>query len=389
MNPNIRKLAAIAAKNERRIIGLMSGTSLDGLDVAICRMSGAGFETSVIVEHFETVEYEASFKKELRDVCFKETISLSQLTLVNKHIAEKHAAIVNKILAQQKISNRDIDLIASHGQTVYHAPLADNKATLQIGDGDLIAVKTGIITSSDFRQKHIAGGGEGAPLAAYGDYLLFTEKSRDVVMLNIGGIANLSFMPAGEKMMSTDIGPGNTLMDGFMQQSFPGKYFDKDAAIALTGKVNEELLVALKAHSFFEKPFPKTTGPELFNGQFLEDALQKVGKNLSPEDIMATLNYFSAAMIIEAINKMTAGKKYMMYISGGGLHNPLLVQHLKEGLPDAEIHDTTEKNIPPDGKEAVLFALLANECVAGSPEIFANISTGMPSISMGKISFPG
>ena len=387
MNANITKLAAIAAKKERRIIGLMSGTSLDGLDVAVCRIKGSGFESIILAERFETIPYTDTFKDQLHELCFKENISLQKLTLLNKYVAVHHAETVNSLLAKWGIDKEDIDLIASHGQTIYHAP--ESLATLQIGDGDQIAVKTGIITISDFRQKHIAAGGEGAPLAAYIDLLLFKEKNHDVIMLNIGGISNFTFIPASGAVLSSDIGAGNTLMNQWVKAHYPGKEMDENAEIALSGQINNALLAALKENDFFQQSFPKTTGPELFNLEFISKALVKTNnENLQKQDVLATLNKFTADLICDALNSLKKEKAAKIYISGGGIHNPLLVQHLKEGLNNFTFHKTEEKHIHPDAKEAILFTLLANECVAGDPNTFRGLSDKIPAISMGKISFP-
>jgi anhydro-N-acetylmuramic acid kinase len=290
-------------------------------------------------------------------------------------------------------------LIASHGQTVYHAPKALHQqekfsnATLQIGDGDHMAVETGIITISDFRQKHIAAGGEGAPLAVYGDYFIFSKKGEDRIMLNMGGIANFTFLPGSmdaNKIFSTDTGTGNTLMDALMQQHFPGKYFDDGAAVAKEGMINVSLLKALKNHSFFQQSFPKTTGPELFNLHYLQTAKERSGTtDLNVYDTMATLNAFSAQTIAEAIIKtMPQNNNFHLYASGGGMHNPLLMEQIKQLLPNIPIHLTSELGINPDAKEAVLFAILANECIAGGNVQFSNELKGIPSVTMGKISFP-
>ena len=395
MNKNISRLSATAAKKERRIIGLMSGTSVDGLDIAVCRISDAGFETAVIVEHFETIPFDVAFKRELNEICFKENISLRRLTLLNKNIGEQFGGFVNAVLIEKSIDPADVDLIASHGQTVYHAPqflhhdMSAGNATLQIGDADHIAAETGIITISDFRQKNIAAGGEGAPLAVYGDILLFSEKEKNVLLLNIGGIANFTYLPAAGKIISSDIGPGNTLMDNYVRANFADREYDEDGVIAATGHVNDELLSALKSDPFFGKAFPKSTGQELFNPDFLQTALRESETTYLPaEDVLATLNKFTAETVCEAINKVTGENEFMLYVSGGGTHNNLLIQNIKENLPNADWHDTEEKNIPGDAKEAVLFALLANECVAGDPEIFRSVSETLPAIAMGKISFP-
>lgn len=399
MNRNIHALAALASKPQRNIIGLMSGTSVDGLDIALCTISGAGHETVVELAHFETMGYDSNFKAEIKSVFSKKNVDLEKLCLLNPWVALQQSAMITAFLNKRNIDAADVDLIASHGQTIYHAPKALHQqkdfgnATLQIGDGDHIAVATGIITISDFRQKHIAAGGEGAPLAVYGDYFIFSKKGEDRIMLNMGGIANFTFLPGSmdaNKIFSTDTGTGNTLMDALMQQQYPGKYFDEDAAIAKQGTANEALLLALKDHSFFKQSFPKTTGPELFNLSYVEAAKQKAGvSELNVFDTMATLNLFSAQTIVEAISKTTTGTKdFHIYASGGGMHNPLLMQHIKQLLPNTFIHLTSDLGINPDAKEAVLFAILANECVAGGTVEFSKEVKGIPSTTMGKISFP-
>lgn len=399
MNKNIASLAAIAQKKERTIIGLMSGTSVDGLDIALCHISGSGHETAIELKAFETISYAPDFKAAIKEVFSKKMVDFEKLTLLNPWVALQQAHMILEFLKKNRISATEIDLIASHGQTVYHAPKALHQqqafgnATLQIGDGDHMAVATGIITISDFRQKHIAAGGEGAPLAVYGDYFIFSKKGEDRIMLNMGGIANFTFLPGSmdaNKIFSTDTGPGNTMMDALIQQQFPGKYFDEDAGVAKQGTVNQSLLNALKDHSFFEQSFPKTTGPELFNLSYLEHAKQKAGiAELSVFDTMATLNMFSAVTIAEAVQKtMHHNASFVLYASGGGMHNPLLMQHIQQLLPNVVIKHTSELGIHPDAKEAVLFAVLANECIAGGEVQFGKELKGIPSTTMGKISFP-
>jgi anhydro-N-acetylmuramic acid kinase len=398
MNSNIEKLARISSLPEKIIIGLMSGTSFDGLDVALCKIKDSGTATRVELLQFETVTYSEDFKEELKSVFSRHDAELEKVCLLNAWVAIQHAAIVNGCLRKWKMDKNEVHLLASHGQTIYHAPKFLHgrekfpNATLQIGDGDHIAVHTGIITVSDFRQKHIAAGGEGAPLAVYGDYLLFSKKGETRIMLNIGGIANFTYLPASmdaAKVFSTDVGPGNTMMDAYVQKNFPGKYFDEDAAIARKGKINHELLMQLKNHPFFSEDFPKTIGPELFNLSYLYASMEKSGTTtLAPEDVMATLNRFSADMIAEAIKRTTGDVSISVYTSGGGMHNPLLMENLQEQLPAAKFQTTGALHIPPDAKEAVLFALLANECVCGEK---INLGAGrvkVPSVLMGKISFP-
>ncbi len=395
MNQNIDKLYKIAQKEERLIIGLMSGTSMDGLDVALCKFRGSGGETEVEVVAFETVSFEEEIKDEIRKIFAKSTIDFQQLCVLNPWIGNLHGQIVNDCLKKWQILPENVDLIASHGQTVFHAPKILHglekfpNATLQIGDGDHVAVKAGIITFSDFRQKHCAAGGEGAPLAVYGDYLIFSKKDEDRILLNMGGIANFTYLAGNldaNEVFATDTGTGNTLIDAYVKKHFNLPY-DEDAKIASQGKVNQDLLKALKNNAFFSKSFPKTTGPELFNLEYLVDAQNHSNTSeLSHEAILATLCRFSAETIAEAILKFKSDAN-TIYGSGGGVHNPLIMSYLRELLPNSVFRKTDELGIAGDAKEAVLFATLANEAIAGGRTDFGS-RKGVPSVSMGKISFP-
>jgi anhydro-N-acetylmuramic acid kinase len=396
VNKYIGKLELIAKAKSRKIIGLMSGTSLDGLDIALCEFRGSGAGTSYEVMHFSSVAYPQEFIKELKSVTFQEQVSLLQLTLINARLGTYSAELVLDALKAWNVEPGEVDLIASHGQTIYHAPrslhqLEDQpNATLQIGDGDHIAALTGIITLSDFRQKHIAAGGEGAPLAVYGDLLLFADAAENRILLNIGGISNFTFLPKGKipsTVFSTDIGPGNTMMDQFVQLYYPGQHYDRDAALASAGITNEVLLEALQDHPFLDLPFPKTTGPELFNLRYLQKAIERAGNiSLSNEDVLATLAEFTASCIVKAIQQAAGKERFQVYLSGGGMQNPLLVKKISEGL-GFQIQNSAGLGINPDAKEAVLFALLANECIAGNGSDYGT-NSGIPGISMGKISLP-
>lgn len=381
------------------IIGLMSGTSLDGLDIALCQIKGTGLQTEVTLKAFETIPYSRLEKDLIRAVFAKHKVELEKLCMLNPWVGQRHAEMIQTALRGWGVSTTEIDLIASHGQTIYHAPKAlhgvdqFSNSTLQIGDGDHVAVDTGIITISDFRQKHIAAGGEGAPLAVYGDYLIFSDAHEDRVMLNMGGIANITFLPstmdAGE-VFSSDVGTGNTIMDAFVQKNFVGLDYDEDAKLARSGTVDENLLTALKNNAFFAAPMPKTTGPELFNLDYLQRAQDKSGSiSLKKVDVLATLNRFSAETIASSLKTaIKPNQRIAVYASGGGAHNPLLMDNIRSQIPNIRLLTTEPLGIDPDAKEAVLFAILANECVCGARSAFGNGREGIPSITMGKLSFP-
>lgn len=397
MNNQIEKLHRISQKQTRKIIGLMSGTSLDGLDIALCSVTNSGTSTQLVLERFITMDYSDDFRKSIRKIFAKRQIDQQELCGLNAQIGIVHGQLINNALEKWGIPAGEIDLIASHGQTVYHAPqiLTNNSAlpnsTLQIGDADHIAVATGIITLADFRQKHVAAGGEGAPLAAYGDYLLFTDEKEHRILLNIGGISNFTFLPNSSSSLqafATDLGPGNTIMNQYVDR-FYGIEMDKDAAIASRGKIHQQLLAALLSDPFLQMDFPKTTGPELFNLAYLEEMQKATATlDLAKEDVMATLNAFSAQAIVQGIKSVTADLENVgVYVSGGGLHNPLLMHNIKQGLPQMSVSSIDAVAMNPDAKEACLFAILANETIAGSPENVSNIKDS-PAICMGKISLP-
>jgi len=346
LNHNLQKLFDAASKDERLGIGLMSGTSLDGLDIALCRFSGNSLSTKFKLENFITIPYPADFKTEVQQVFAKKTVDLEKVVLLNEYIGTYHAKLVLQALDGWNIKPETVDFIASHGQTIYHAPKRLHQqpgypnATMQIGDGDHIAVKTGILTISDFRQKHIAASGEGAPLALYGDVILGSKAGENRILLNIGGIANLTYLPADgnyHNILCTDIGPGNT-------------------------------------------------GSELFNLDFVEDA-QKQSKTLviTPEDLVCTLSMFTAKSIAQFIGDSFKVDDLQIFISGGGARNPFIAEQLKKDLPQAAIKNTDALGIDPDAKEAILFALLGNEALCGEPIKIGN----NPAVLMGKFSFPG
>ncbi len=413
INQNIQNLYVIAQKPVRKIIGLMSGTSMDGLDVALCHFKGSGHDTEIELTQFDTIPYTEDIKDKIKVVFAKKNIDFQHFTLLNEWIGLLHGEMVLECLNSWNIAADDIDIVASHGQTVFHAPKHQHgqdefpNATLQIGDGDHVAVKTGIITLADFRQKHVAAGGEGAPLAVYGDYLIFSKKGENRIMLNMGGIGNFTYLPAScdaNEVFVTDTGTGNTIMDAYCKK-YLNVAFDENANLAMQGAVNQPLLNALKDNYFFKLPFPKTTGPEVFNLKYLEDAqVKSKTEELSHADVLATLNRFSAETIAEAIQKSFANRaknqselsslfegyeeeNFVIYASGGGAHNPLLMDSLKELLPNCTFKLSTDLGINGDAKEAVLFATLANEALCGGRTNFGNRES-VPSVSMGKICFP-
>ncbi|WP_229725266.1 anhydro-N-acetylmuramic acid kinase [Hymenobacter baengnokdamensis] len=387
MNPHLSRLLAVAQQPSRRIVGLMSGTSLDGLDVALCRCTGAGPSLQVALEEFATVPYPADWQQRLRAIS-QPVVQLEELVLLHAGLARYHAQLVLDCLARWRVPPAAVDVLASHGQTIWHAPRHQHgqegfahHATLQIGDGDHLAVLTGIITLSDFRQKHVAAGGEGAPLAPLADELLFRRPGTNRLLLNLGGIANFTLLPAdGGPAQATDTGPANTLLDYVVRRHYPDRAYDAGGQLAAQGRPHAGLLAALRAQPFFAAPFPKTTGPELFSPALLAASQQLTGTEALPvPDLLATLVELTASAVAQAARHYLGPQPVAeVLVSGGGAHNKALLAALARQLPAAEWRSTAEAGVPPDAKEAVLFAVLANEALAGQS-----------GLRLGKISLPG
>ncbi|MBI3993822.1 MAG: anhydro-N-acetylmuramic acid kinase [Candidatus Lambdaproteobacteria bacterium] len=402
----IARLAAMAAAARRRILGLMSGTSLDGLDLALCDVTGHGRATRVQVLAHDTRPYDAAQRARLRALASQEQVALAELTLAHAWLAELHAQAVLEALARWGVDVAGVDCIASHGQTVYHAPRGPHglRATLQIGDGDRLARRTGLPVVSDFRQKELAAGGEGAPLAPYADALLFGDTAIPRLLLNLGGIANFTWLSAGRgtaRVRYGDTGPANTLLDRVVRERLPrhAEGYDRDGALAARGRTHAGLLAALKAHAYFRQPCPKSTGPETFGADYLRAAQAAAGADhVSPADLLATLVRLTAETVADTLRAelpVTPGAEVLA--SGGGTHNRTLLAALRETLepvlPAARWRDLAEFGVPGDAKEAVLFAVLANETLAG--EGFDVPLGGDPravgagaGVSFGKLSFP-
>lgn len=403
MHHHIKRLVESAEKESRLIMGLMSGTSLDGLDIALCNIKGCGTATEVEVLQFTTCEYPEQVKEKIRRVFAKSQVDLEYLTLLNGWLGTYHGQLIVDTLARWDVTAQEVDVIASHGQTIYHCPAHQHEysefgnGTLQIADADHIAVMTHITTLSDFRQKHIAAGGEGAPLAHYGDYYYFSSKKEHRLLLNIGGIANLTYLPKNcsfSDVLCSDIGAGNTIMDAYMQRHFQVDY-DQNGDIANAGKVSEALLESLMAVAFIKRDMPKTTGPEVFNLALLSQAQTDSNtEHLSHNDVMATLNSFSAKVIVEHITLLsscilTGNEPVNVYVSGGGYHNTLLMAQVESQLSSScNVMSSQALGINPDAKEAVLFAILANETLVGDSASVKGESNQSNPITMGKISFP-
>ncbi|HBX67557.1 MAG: anhydro-N-acetylmuramic acid kinase [Balneola sp.] len=392
MNNYLAKLWEISRKSERLILGLMSGTSLDGLDICLCKASGSGSEISIEVSEFTTVAYTDKLRNRILGVQSKNQINTRELTLLNTELALVYSNYVLEALGKWGIKTEEIDMIASHGQTVYHAPEQEKggmNATLQIADGDHIAQKTGIITVSDFRQKHTAAGGQGAPLAGIFDEVLFREEAKNRMLLNLGGIANFTWLPSkksGKSTLTGDIGPANTLINEAMQKYY-NKPYDDGGEVAESGTVNTELVRYVLLEPYFRKSFPKTTGQEDFQLEFIENLMEGHGIELSKENLVASLTAITSQSITRAFDEILGeNERADCFVSGGGLHNKTLMKDLKKRNQNISFMNFDELGIPSDAKEAAMMGFFANELIAG--EGFPIPGVTEEKIHFGKISLP-
>jgi anhydro-N-acetylmuramic acid kinase len=390
LHTSLQKLYQSAQKSEKLIIGLMSGTSLDGLDIALCRFGRTqGKLHWDLLEHC-TWPYPQKLRKQLQALCFQKNSDLQALTLMHCHLPRLWAAQVQSQIQKWRLLPENIDLLASHGQTVFHAPQRVHglptmpHASLQIGDADHLAKLTGIITLSDFRQQHLAAGGEGAPLAPYGDYLLFGLSGAPRVLINIGGIANITYLPASanaKEVLASDVGPGNTLIDIWVQHYRPKLRYDPQGSIALQGQVHRQLLDLLLQEPFFAQALPKSIGQELFGRTWVESCLAKINENIAFEDLVATLSMLTVEALRAILVRFPADTQF--FVSGGGVHNVFLMQYLEAFFP-GRWQRIEALGLAADAKEALIFALLAHETVFGEALALGN----MPPLTFGKLSFP-
>ena len=376
----------ILKKNKKLVIGLMSGTSVDGIDAAIVEIVGHGLDTEVDLIAFETVPFPSGVPQRILALCQPDTGRVDDICEMNFYIGHLFAEAVKHILQKSGMSASDIDLIGSHGQTIHHLPKDPNAAlrhrtarnikkpsTLQIGEPAVIAHETGIPTIADFRVADMAAGGQGAPLVSYPDYLLFHNSTETVGLLNIGGIANLTVLPANgafDAVCAADTGPGNMCIDAVITEITEGtEQYDAAGQRAVQGTPHQALIDEWLKHPFFHLPPPKTTGREMFGRNYAMECLAACRKRrLSDNDCIATLTELTVQTITGYIAQFIAGQNPIdvLYVSGGGVHNQTLMQRLSEVLKNTTVEPVNTSGISADAKEAIAFAILANETLHGN-----------------------
>ncbi len=364
----------------------MSGTSADGIDVAIVDFVGS----KLSVRAFGTFPYPEDVRKAVLSASVANAADLCHLNFGLGHL---FADALIELCRRKRIALSSIDLIGSHGQTVWHQPTGRRfgrvliRSTLQIGEPSVIAARTGITTVADFRPADIAAGGQGAPLVPFADHFLFRHRRKTRVIQNIGGIANLTWLKAGgtiSDIIAFDTGPGNMVIDRAVYNVTMGKMnYDKDGRIATKGKVNEPLLNELMKNQYFRRHPPKTTGRENFGHDFT-DAICRMCR-LSPADLVRTVTAFTARSIADAYRRFLPLYPDEVILCGGGARNPTLVSMLREELAPAEVLFTDDFGIDADAKEAVSFAILARETVRNRPSNVPSATGAKRPAVLGKI----
>lgn len=348
------------------VMGLMSGTSADGTDVAIVELAGAPPQLDWKLKHFVAVSHPSPLRAKIAAAMRPETSAVDTICLLNIALAEQFAKAALQGLTEAGITADQLTCIGSHGQTVWHQPVGPFPGTLQLGDAAVIAERVGVPVISNFRARDMAAGWQGAPLVPYVDALLLTHETITRAAQNIGGIGNVTYLPpqaATLQPLAFDTGPGNVLLDDAADRITDGDWpHDYDGRLAQQGTVHETLLSQLLTQPYLQQPPPKSTGRELYSQSFADalwDQAQKDG--ISPKDYIATLTAFTAHSIVQAYQQFLPQMPEQIIVSGGGTKNPVLMAHLTELLTPANVTTIDEFGLSSEAKEAVAFAILAYE----------------------------
>jgi anhydro-N-acetylmuramic acid kinase len=362
-----------------RFIGVMSGTSLDGIDVVLAVIN----ESIVAQQASLTYPIPIAIKEEILAICQGQPLTLSQLGQLDTRLGRLFSDAVRALMRQENLQASEIVAIGCHGQTVWHEPMGDAPNTLQIGDNNQIAAHTGITVVGDFRRRDMALGGQGAPLVPAFHHALLAHPVERRMVLNVGGIANLSLLAPGLPVRGYDTGPGNMLMDAWIWRQC-GKPYDKDAHWASEGKVLLPLLQDMLSDPWFALPAPKSTGREYFNYGWLQRHLARY-PGVSPQDVQTTLTELTAVTISEQV--MLSGGCERLLVCGGGARNPLLMARLAALLPGTEVSTTDAAGISGDDMEALAFAWLAWRTMSGLPGNLPSVTGAAEASILGAI-FP-
>jgi anhydro-N-acetylmuramic acid kinase len=389
-------LQRLLDRPERLVAGLMSGTSLDGVDAAVVWLEGSGRALRLETLAFVSEPYDDVLREALRAACAVETSDVRLLSQLHVRLAHRLADAVEAAMGEAGLAAGALDLVGSHGQTVHHVPDAEpcagapTRSTLQLGDAAVLAVRLGAPVVADFRAADVALGGQGAPLVPYLDDALFASDDETRGLLNLGGIANLTVLPAGAgpgAAYAFDTGPANVLIDALAQRLF-GRRYDPDGTLSAAGTPHEALLARLLAEPYFQKPPPKSTGRELFDEGYVARLVAEGPAD--PHDLLATATALTARSVYDAYRRFAEPRHRLdrLVASGGGVHNAELMRQLAVLFDPVPVETTAAYGLDPDAKEAVLFAVLAHEWANGVPTSFPAVTGAARPALLGKLALP-
>ena len=390
-----------AKRKSHFVLGLMSGTSADGIDIALARISGGPPRLTAKLLNHTAIAFPPAVRKEVLRVAEQQAISAGELSQLNFRLGAIFAEAALAACKKFRVSPKRIALIGSHGQTIFHQGQPANylgrptASTLQIGEPAVIAARTGITTVADFRPADVALGGQGAPLVPYADYLLYRHTKLCRISLNLGGIANITVLPANAKpsqILAFDTGPANMLIDSLVTHFTHGRQrFDKNAQLASQGRSIPELLNELLRDPYLKLPPPKSTGREYYGRAYFQKILALGRKyHAKPNDLIRAATVFTALSIVDALHRFVMPKTriHQLIVSGGGANNPLILAQLSAALDvRIEMLSSSQLGIPTDAKEAYAFALLAYETWHRRPSNLPSATGAHSSAVLGKICY--
>lgn len=388
------------SKTRSLVLSLMSGTSADGIEVALAQVSGSSPNLRAKFLNHASVPFPPAVRKEILRVAEQQSISAGELSQLNFRLGAVFADAALRACRKFRVSPRRVALVGSHGQTIFHQGCpsqyfgAPTASTLQIGEPSVIAARTGSTTVADFRPADIAVGGQGAPLVPYADYLLYRHPRFGRVSLNLGGIANITVIPARarpDQVVAFDTGPANMLIDALVSHFTRGRLrFDRNAELAHRGRSIPAILDTLLRDPYLKLPPPKSTGREYYGRAYVEKVLALGRKHKAqPNDLIRAATLFTALSVVDALHRFVLRRHriHQLIVSGGGAHNPLLLAQLSAALSPVEVTPSTAFGIPTDAKEAFAFALLAYETFHQRPSNLPSATGAQKPAILGKISY--
>jgi anhydro-N-acetylmuramic acid kinase len=387
------------------LVGLMSGTSVDGIDAAVIKLSPSrdqAHEVEVSLLAFENTPFPMHVRHLLFELFDPANATIDKVGAMNMWLGELYAQATLSVIGKSGLEPSQIVAVGSHGQTIYHAPEVNVRdgynlhCTVQIGDGAVIANRTGIPCVSDFRVADMAMGGQGAPLVPFTEYLLFTDPEKTLLMQNIGGIGNMTVLPANassDHVFAFDTGPGNMIIDGLVSQLYAPMTMDVGGAIGASGQVIDELLIWMQQDEYYTMPLPKSTGRERFGQAYVAQIVDmQIANDWKSEDVIATATYLTAWSIVDSYVRYIAPQHQaqQLLVGGGGSYNLTLMRHLQQLFAPYQVQVLTQEDIGgnSDAKEAIAFALLAYYTMKRLPNNIPLVTGASQPVVMGKISWP-